>query len=42
MFYEPRNIVHSSLRNQSREQAAKVLLLFITRKGRSLYTPEKQ
>ncbi|HEY6404020.1 MAG TPA: cupin domain-containing protein [Blastocatellia bacterium] len=42
MFYEPRNIVHSMLRNQSREQAAKVLLLFITRKGRSLYTPEKQ
>jgi quercetin dioxygenase-like cupin family protein len=42
MFYEPRNIVHSMLRNQSREKAAKVLLLFIARKGRSLYTPEKQ
>jgi quercetin dioxygenase-like cupin family protein len=42
MFYEPRNAVHSLLRNQSGEKAAKILLLFIARKGRSLYTTEKQ
>jgi quercetin dioxygenase-like cupin family protein len=42
MFYEPRNIVHSMLRNKSREKAAKILLMFIAGKGRSLYTPEKQ
>ena len=41
MFYEPRNTVHSLLRNQSREKAAKILLLFIVKKGRSLYTTEK-
>lgn len=41
MFYEPRNIVHSMLRNQSREKTAKILLMFIAKKGRSLYTPEK-
>jgi quercetin dioxygenase-like cupin family protein len=42
MFYEPRNAVHSLLRNQSPEKAAKILLLFIAKKGRSLYTAEKQ
>lgn len=42
MFYEPRNTVHSLLRNQSGEKAAKILLLFIAKKGRSLYTAEKQ
>src|SRR5262245_40481309 len=42
MFYEPRNIVHSLLRNQSQGKPAKILLLFIARKGRSLYTPEKK
>jgi quercetin dioxygenase-like cupin family protein len=42
MFYEPRNIVHSMLRNQSREKTAKILLMFIAKKGRSLYTPEKK
>jgi quercetin dioxygenase-like cupin family protein len=41
MFHEPRNIVHSMLRNQSREKTAKILLMFIAKKGRSLYTPEK-
>jgi quercetin dioxygenase-like cupin family protein len=42
MFYEPRNAVHSLLRNQSQEKDAKILLLFIAKKGRSLYTAEKQ
>ncbi|HEY8459854.1 MAG TPA: cupin domain-containing protein [Blastocatellia bacterium] len=41
MFYEPRNIVHSLLRNQSRDKAAKILLMYIARKGRALYAPEK-
>jgi quercetin dioxygenase-like cupin family protein len=41
MFYEPRNAVHSLLRNQSGEKAARILLLFISKKGRSLYTAEK-
>jgi quercetin dioxygenase-like cupin family protein len=42
MFYESRNTVHSLLRNRSGEKAAKILLLFVAKKGRSLYTTEKQ
>src|SRR5262249_23097919 len=42
MVYEPRNAVPSTRRNLSQEKNAKALLFFIARKGRSLYTPEKQ
>src|SRR5262249_9636860 len=42
MFFEPRNTVHPLLRNHRREKAAKILLVFIDKKGRALYTAEKQ
>ncbi len=39
MFYEPRNVLHTLLRNQSTTQPAAVLLLFIIKKGRASYVP---
>ncbi len=40
MFYEKRNILHTLTRNQSQEQLAKILLIFIIKDGRAGYTPE--
>jgi quercetin dioxygenase-like cupin family protein len=45
MFYEKRNIIHSITRNNSKEQPARVLLIFIIKDGRAGYTrlhPEKK
>lgn len=41
MFYEPRNTVHSLLRNRNETKPAKVLLIFVIKKGRPSYTPVK-
>lgn len=38
MFYEKRNIPHTMTKNASKEQPAKVLLLFIIKNGRPGYT----
>jgi quercetin dioxygenase-like cupin family protein len=38
MFYEKRNIIHSVTRNSSQDQPARVLLIFIIKKGRAGYT----
>ena len=44
MFHEKRNVIHSLLRNPDKNTPAKVLLIFIIKKGRQGYTrvyPEK-
>lgn len=40
MFYEPRNILHSLLRNQSSSKPAKILVLQVIKTGRSGYIAE--
>ncbi len=40
MFYEPRRILHSMLRNQSSTQPAKILVIQLIKKGRSGYIVE--
>jgi quercetin dioxygenase-like cupin family protein len=40
MFYEKRNVLHSLARNPSKEKAAKVLLIFVIKEGRTRYTAE--
>ena len=44
MFHEKRNVIHSLLRNPDKNTPAKVLVIFIIKKGRQGYTrvyPEK-
>ena len=40
MFYEPFNILHASLKNQSGSRSARILLIFVIKKGRSDYIAE--
>ncbi|MDR8391365.1 cupin domain-containing protein [Aliifodinibius sp. S!AR15-10] len=42
MFYEPRNILHTILRNLDEENPAKILVMFIVKEGRSTFIPEYQ
>ncbi|MFO1320509.1 MAG: cupin domain-containing protein [Burkholderiales bacterium] len=39
MFHEPRNVVHSLLRNTHAEQPAAVLAVFVIKSGRQFYVP---
>jgi quercetin dioxygenase-like cupin family protein len=40
VFHEPRNILHTSLRNLSATEPARLLLFYVIKKGRATYTAE--
>lgn len=40
MFHEPRNALHSLLRNTSAQQPASVLAIFVIKTGREFFVPE--
>lgn len=39
MFHEPRNVLHSLLRNTSAKKPARVLALFVIKSGREFFVP---
>lgn len=39
MFHEPRNVLHSLLRNTSAKKPARVLALFVIKSGREFFAP---
>lgn len=40
MFHEPRNALHSLLRNASQDQPASALAVFVIKSGREFFVPE--
>lgn len=41
MFYEPRNVLHSLLRNTSADKPASALAVFVIKSGREFFVPTK-